>query len=60
MQKTIHCPLTDLAKATGTEARIKAQFRAPREDIREQVTKLLHDLDIPVAQHLMLKNFPSE
>lgn len=49
--KKIHWPLTDPAKATGTEAEVMAQFRATRDETRERVLGLLHDLDIPVAGH---------
>lgn len=39
-----HWPLTDPAKATGTEAEIMATFRASRDDIRNRVANLLHRL----------------
>lgn len=39
-----HWPLTDPAKATGTEAEIMAVFRASRDDIRNRVTDLLQRL----------------
>lgn len=39
-----HWPLTDPAKATGTEAEIMASFRASRDDIRERVADLLKRL----------------
>lgn len=48
--KKIHWPLTDPAKATGTEDKIMAQFRATRDETRERVTNLLHDLTLPIAQ----------
>lgn len=39
-----HWPLTDPAKATGTEAEIMATFRASRDDIRNRVADLLQRL----------------
>ncbi|MBI5040656.1 MAG: arsenate reductase ArsC [Gammaproteobacteria bacterium] len=39
-----HWPLTDPAKATGTEAEIMANFRASRDDIRNRVADLLQRL----------------
>lgn len=39
-----HWPLTDPAKATGTEEDIMATFRASRDDIRNRVTDLLKRL----------------
>lgn len=49
--KKTHWPLTDPAKATGTEEEIMAQFRATRDETRERVTNLLRDLGISAAQH---------
>ncbi len=40
--KKIHWPLTDPAKAVGTEAEIMAEFRATRDDIENRVRDLLH------------------
>lgn len=40
--KKIHWPLTDPAKAAGTEAEIMAEFRATRDDIESRVRDLLH------------------
>ncbi len=40
--KKIHWPLTDPAKAAGTEAEIMAEFRATRDDIENRVRDLLH------------------
>jgi arsenate reductase len=39
-----HWPLTDPAKAVGTEAEIMATFRASRDDIRNRVVDLLQRL----------------
>ena len=39
-----HWPLTDPAKATGTEAEIMAEFRESRDDIRRRVADLLERL----------------
>lgn len=39
-----HWPLTDPAKAGGTEEEIMAVFRASRDDIRQRVTELLQRL----------------
>jgi arsenate reductase len=43
--KKIHWPLTDPAKATGTEDEILNQFRATRDEVRRRVTDLLQGLD---------------
>jgi len=42
--RKIHWPLTDPAKATGTEEEIMARFRATREEVRTRVIHLLDDL----------------
>lgn len=42
--RKIHWPLTDPAKATGTEEEILAAFRATRDDIEDRVRCLLADL----------------
>jgi arsenate reductase len=42
--KKIHWPLTDPAKASGTEAQIKNEFRATRDDIEKRVRDLLAEL----------------
>jgi len=42
--KKIHWPLTDPAKATGTESEIMAVFRATRDDIRARVASLIATL----------------
>lgn len=39
-----HWPLTDPAKAVGSEAEISASFRASRDDIRNRVADLLRRL----------------
>jgi arsenate reductase len=36
-----HWPLSDPAKATGTEAEIMAVFRASRDEIRQRVQNLI-------------------
>ena len=40
----IHWPLTDPARATGTEEEIMAAFRATRDEVRRRVENLLHSL----------------
>ena len=40
----IHWPLSDPAKATGTEEEIMAVFAAARDDIRKRVEKLLAEV----------------
>jgi arsenate reductase (thioredoxin) len=45
MQK-IHWPLSDPAKATGTEEEIMAQFRATRDEVRHRVSGLIDSLDV--------------
>jgi len=42
--KKIHWPLSDPAKATGTEDEIMAAFRATRDEVRERVGDLLETL----------------
>ncbi len=42
--KKIHWPLSDPAKATGTEAEIMAQFRATRDEVRRRVADLIQGL----------------
>ncbi|NCF63075.1 MAG: arsenate reductase (thioredoxin) [Gammaproteobacteria bacterium] len=39
--KKIHWPLTDPAKASGTEQEIMAEFRATRNEVKQRVLKLL-------------------
>lgn len=45
----VHWPLTDPAKATGTEDEIMAAFRATRDDIEARVRGLLAD-DIIISR----------
>ena len=40
----VHWPLTDPAKATGTEVEIMAAFRATRDEVRQRVASLLESL----------------
>ena len=42
--KKIHWPLSDPAKATGTEDEIMAQFRATRDEVRHRVADLILSL----------------
>lgn len=42
--KKIHWPLTDPAKATGTEDEIMAEFRATRDEVRGRVGELIESL----------------
>lgn len=42
--KKIHWPLSDPAKATGTEEEIVAQFRATRDEVRRRVGDLVRSL----------------
>lgn len=39
-----HWPLTDPARATGTDAEVLAQFRAIRDEVRERVRGLIRDM----------------
>lgn len=41
--RKLHWPLTDPAKASGTEEEIMAQFRATRDEVKERVRKLLSE-----------------
>jgi len=43
--KKIHWPLSDPAKATGTEEEIMTQFRATRDEVRRRVADLIDSLD---------------
>lgn len=45
--KKIHWPLSDPAKATGTEDQIMAQFRATRDDVHRRVANLIQNLGNP-------------
>ena len=42
--KKVHWPLTDPAKASGTEQEIMAEFRATRDEVKQRVLKLLTGL----------------
>ena len=42
--RKIHWPLSDPAKATGTEDEIMAQFRATRDEVRRRVEALIQTL----------------
>lgn len=42
--RKIHWPLTDPAKATGTEDEILAAFRATRDEVEQRVRSLLAEL----------------
>jgi arsenate reductase len=42
--KKVHWPLTDPAKATGTEDEILAQFRATRDEVRRRAADLIQSL----------------
>ena len=42
--KKIHWPLTDPAKATGTEEQVMSQFRATRDEVEARVRGLLASL----------------
>jgi arsenate reductase len=42
----IHWPLTDPAKATGSEAEIMAAFRATRDEVEWRVRDLLTELNL--------------
>jgi arsenate reductase len=42
--KKIHWPLSDPAKATGTEDEILAQFRTTRDEVRRRVADLIQNL----------------
>ena len=41
--KKIHWPLTDPAKATGSEDEIMAEFRATRDEVKSRVQNLLRE-----------------
>jgi arsenate reductase len=42
--RKIHWPLTDPAKATGSEEEIMAEFRTTRDDVKQRVQRLLEML----------------
>ena len=43
--RKIHWPLTDPAKAMGSEAEIMGAFRATRDEVKRRVRELLADLN---------------
>jgi arsenate reductase len=43
-KRKIHWPLSDPAKATGTEDEILRQFRATRDEVKQRVQALLREL----------------
>lgn len=43
-KKRIHWPLTDPAKASGTEQEIMQQFAAVRDDVKHRVSQLVDEL----------------
>lgn len=47
--KKIHWPLTDPAKATGSEEAVMNEFRATRDEVKKRVTDLLAQLHAGVA-----------
>jgi arsenate reductase len=47
--KKIHWPLTDPAKATGSEEAVMNEFRATREEVKKRITDLLAQLHAGVA-----------
>jgi arsenate reductase len=49
-KQKIHWPLTDPAKAKGTEAEIMAEFRATRDEVSERVVDLLEQVLRPSHQ----------
>ena len=64
--KKVHWPLSDPAKATGTEDEIMGQFRATRDEVKTRVLALLSDLAdgalrlaIPASALPVLKPFES-
>jgi len=42
----IHWPLSDPAKASGTEEAVMCQFRATREEVKNRVLGLLHEFGL--------------
>jgi arsenate reductase len=43
--KKIHWPLTDPAKAVGTEDEVMDEFRATRDEVRQRVDQLIEALE---------------
>jgi arsenate reductase len=46
-KRKIHWPLSDPAKATGTEEEILRQFRNTRDEVKQRVQALLFELGLP-------------
>ena len=46
--KKIHWPLTDPAKASGTEDEIMREFKATRDEVKKRVEDLLGTLPINI------------
>ncbi len=46
--KKIHWPLSDPAKAAGTEEEIMTQFRATRDDVKARTLALLTELGVAI------------
>lgn len=44
--RKIHWPLTDPAKATGTEEELMAEFRRTRDEVRRRVAELLDECSV--------------
>ena len=47
-KRKIHWPLSDPAKASGTEEDIMRQFRATRDEVKNRVLGLLHEFSLEV------------
>ena len=47
-KRKIHWPLSDPAKATGTEEDVMRQFRATRDEVKNRVLGLLHEFSLEV------------
>ena len=45
-KRKVHWPLSDPAKATGTEEEIMRQFRATRDEVKHRVLGLLRELGL--------------
>jgi len=45
-KRKIHWPLSDPAKASGTEEDIMRQFRATRDEVKNRVLGLLREFDV--------------
>lgn len=53
--KKLHWPLSDPARAQGSEEEIMSQFRATRDDVKRRVVALLEELGIKTATPLNLR-----